>query len=63
MEKLKKFEDLLGKTLAKIEKIEDDELVFTLEDGEKYKLWHPQVCCKNVIIVDIIGTLDDFVGM
>jgi hypothetical protein len=58
---IESFEGLLGKTLTSVDKY-DDEMVFTLDNGEKYKLWHCQDCCENVYIEDIVGSLDDLVG-
>ena len=61
---MEKFEDLVGKVLSKIEQNDDkDELVFTLDSGEKYKLWHIQDCCELVTIEDISGDLDDLIGI
>lgn len=58
--------ELLGKTLAKVEKARneagDDELIFTLEGGKKYRMYHDQECCEYVSIEDIVGDLDDLVG-
>lgn len=54
--------ELLGKTLAKVEKVGDDELIFTLEGGTKYRMYHDQECCEGVNIEDIAGDLDDLVG-
>lgn len=55
--------ELLGKTLSKIERIGNDELIFTLEGDEaKYRLYHSQECCEGVNIEDIVGDLDDLVG-
>jgi len=59
---MEKFEDLVGKTLVSVENKAGDELVFTLDNGEKYKLYHSQDCCELVTIEDIIGDLDDLVG-
>jgi len=59
---MEKFEDLYGQTLKSVESINDEELVFTLENGEKYKLYHDQDCCESVTIEDIIGNLDDLIG-
>jgi hypothetical protein len=53
---------LLGKTLTAIEQNKDEELVFTLDTGERYKLHHYQDCCENVRIEDIEGRLEDLVG-
>ena len=58
------FSDLLGHTIAQIEWRKNwgydrsDELIFTLEDGEKYKLYHDQDCCESVLIEDIAGDLE-----
>ena len=62
MDKLNAFEDLLGKVLLNVENRNDAELVFTLDTGEKYMLYHSQDCCEEVLIDDIIGDLNDLVG-
>ncbi len=59
---LEKFEDLLGKILSNVENVKDEELIFTLENGDKYKLLHYQDCCEGVSIEDICGELDDLIG-
>ena len=57
------FEDLLGKTLSAVEVNSTmDELVFTLDNGEQYMLYHKQDCCEAVSIEDICGDLSDLVG-
>jgi hypothetical protein len=55
---------LLGKTLIKVEHIcpDEDEIVFTTTEGEKYKLFHCQDCCEHVYVEDIDGELKDLVG-
>lgn len=56
---------LVGKTLSKVENFagsDGDELIFTVNDNEIYKLYHRQDCCENVYIEDITGDLDDLVG-
>lgn len=60
---MNKFEDLLGKVLSSIENKDSKELIFTLETGEKYKLYHNQDCCEDVSIEDIIGDLGDLIGV
>jgi len=57
-----KFEDLKGKTLTKVERVEDEELIFHTTEGEIYNLYHSQDCCESVTIEDICGDLDDLIG-
>lgn len=54
--------ELVGKTLVSLDVINGDQLVFTCESGEKYRLHHPQDCCESVGIDDICGDLGDLVG-
>lgn len=53
--------DLIGRILIKIENYED-ELIFTCNNGIKYKMYHEQQCCETIIIEDIIGDLNDLIG-
>lgn len=60
---MKKFEDLLGKTLISISgAVGEDEVNFVLENGDTYQLYHEQDCCEDVWIEDICGDLSDLVG-
>lgn len=60
---IRQFGDLFGKTLAKIDVIDhDDRIIFTLDNGEMYQLYHMQDCCESVTIEDVCGDLDDLVG-
>jgi hypothetical protein len=56
-----KFSDLLGKTLTTIVN-ENDELIFTTNEGEMFKSYHEQECCESVSIEDIEGDLNDLIG-
>src|SRR3990167_3845271 len=58
---MEKFEDLVGKTLLNVENIGNEELVFTLDTGEKYKLYHDQDCCESVSIEYITGELSELI--
>jgi hypothetical protein len=58
-----RIEDLLGMTMVSVEKTSnDDELIFTADNGRKFKLYHAQDCCESVYIEDIIGDLNDLIG-
>lgn len=59
---MEKFEDLLGKTLLNIENRDNEALIFTLDDGERYQLYHDQECCEAVRIEEVIGELKDLIG-
>jgi len=53
---------LIGKTLSKVENKDNEEIVFTTDEGKKYLLYHDQDCCESVTVEDICGELDDLVG-
>jgi hypothetical protein len=53
--------ELKGKTIAAIEKTED-EIKFALTNGELYRMYHSQDCCEQVYIEDIVGDLEDLIG-
>jgi len=55
--------ELLGKILSSVDvNREQDEIVFTCQDGEKYVMSHDQDCCESVTIEDICGNIDDLIG-
>lgn len=56
-----KFEELKGKTLANVEN-KGDEVIFTTETGEVYKLYHLKDCCESVTVEDVCGDLYDLIG-
>lgn len=63
MSRLESFEDLKGCTLVRCTNVNGEELVFELDNGDCYHLYHSQDCCESVTIEDIAGNLDDLVGM
>jgi len=52
---------LLGKTISDIQ-MDRQHIIFTLDDGTRYVMYHRQDCCERVIIEDIDGDLQDLVG-
>lgn len=52
---------LVGKTLTEIHR-NPAELIFVVDDGTQYKMYHDQNCCESVSIEDINGDLDDLIG-
>lgn len=57
-----KLKDLIGKTMASVENVNNEEIVFTTTDGEKFSLYHLQDCCESVMVDDVVGDLADLVG-
>jgi len=53
--------ELLGKTLTDIS-TSSDEIVFYVNDGTAYKMYHCQDCCETVSIESIVGDLRDLIG-
>lgn len=53
---------LEGKIISKIERIQDEEILFTTACGNSYKMYHEQDCCEDVQIEDVCGDLEDLVG-
>jgi hypothetical protein len=59
---VKSFEDLQGRILCKVLKLDDYELRFYLTEDHYVRMYHMQDCCESVYIEDIVGDLDDLVG-
>lgn len=53
----------IGKTCANIQVSKSkDEIVFTFNNGETYRMYHEQDCCEHVYIKDINGDLADIMN-
>src|SRR5690606_36832006 len=52
-----------GETIVKIETEDDRQIIFHMQDGEVYKMYHNQYCCEDVYVEEIIGDLDDLIGV
>ena len=60
-----KIDDLLGKTIVKIERINDYShtmLKITTDKNEVYDFYHIQDCCESVYLNDVIGDFDDLLN-
>ena len=57
-----KFETLKGLTFKDVRNVDNQELIFEVDNGERYKLFHDQMCCEGVSIEDICGDLKDLIG-
>lgn len=59
-----KFEDLIGKTITKIEGAEkgNDCITFYTREGDIYQLSHYQDCCESVYIEDVCGDINDLLN-
>ena len=51
------LDELLGKSFVKVENNDDEELIFTAKNGDRYIFYHVQDCCECVTIEDICGEL------
>lgn len=58
------FEPLLGRTIVKIEGAEKDseEILFTLENGDIFRMYHEQDCCEDVRVEDVGGDINRLIG-
>jgi hypothetical protein len=55
------FSTLRGKTLTAVD-VTDDEVTFTADSGEQYRLLHFDDCCESVTVESVVGDVADLVG-
>lgn len=53
---------LVGRTLARVDNLDNAEIRFTTDSGDIYALYHNQDCCESVYVEDVIGDLADLIG-
>ena len=56
------IKELIGKILVDVINVDNNELIFICDNGDKYKLYHQRDCCEHVEIEDICGDLKDLIG-
>jgi hypothetical protein len=56
--------ELTGKVITSISGLEkeSEEVLFTLTDGRKFKLYHLKDCCEEVKVAEVHGDVDDLIG-
>lgn len=60
MYKVTNISELIGLTLLSVKVSEDnDEILFHVDDGRTFRLYHSQDCCESVMVEDIAGDLED----
>lgn len=55
------FEGLIGKTCTSVKQVGYG-VVFILEDGDEWYLYHAYDCCEDVFLEEVIGNLSDLEG-
>ena len=59
------FETMKGETIVRVTGlVAGSELVeLHCESGRTYSLFHNQDCCENVAVEDVVGNIDDLIGV
>lgn len=65
MRKNAAFSDLLGQTIQSVErlKVGSDYVTFLTKERNKYDMYHDQECCEDVSVEDIVGDVEDILGL
>jgi len=56
------FNEIVGKIFTSIENKNNEEIIFTEDNGRKYRMYHSQDCCEDVGVEDIVGNLDNLIN-
>lgn len=56
------FSELVGKTIIRVDQIDDYILRFYVNENEFYEMSHDQDCCESVSIEDITGEMENLIG-
>jgi hypothetical protein len=54
--------EMLGKTFTRVENT-GEEIIFRHENGDDYIFHHFNSCCESVTVEDVVGDLNDLVGV
>ena len=57
--------DMIGKTTVQVEQTDfghTDNLIFYMDDGTIFRMFHDQDCCESVYLADVVGDFDDLLG-
>lgn len=60
---LSPIEELLGKTMRSVTRNGNDSVDFEAVTGERWKMYYSPDCCASCSIEDVIGDLEDLVGV
>jgi len=63
MRQYREVKDMIGATMASVVNNGNDELIFNAQDGRAWRMYHYQDCRESVSIDDIVGDLEDLVGV
>ena len=56
--------ELIGHTVREIKGgVGDEELIFVVENGDRFVMGHMQTCCEEVTVEDICGDLSNLIGL
>lgn len=53
---------LVGRVLTSVEH-NQEEVVFTCQDGDRFRLYHEQCCCESVTLEGVDGDVEDLIGV